>query len=129
SRKVSTGMEGRCLASRANVFAVLEALRKNAERESLRLRDRFVAACAVREDAGDLRHLADPAAIVFTLDVDGEVAHRHDPTPKNSRANFGPFPSSSCLKNTNASSHGCDSIRRRQWASIPSTYSVRRRRR
>src|ERR1051326_18357 len=58
-----------------NLFSVLEPDGQHLECKCFRLRDRFVTVRAVCQDSRKLWHLADPAAIVFALDVDGEIAH------------------------------------------------------
>jgi len=58
-----------------NVFAMFEAVREHAEGEGFCFGDSFVASGAVREYSRQVRHLADPATVIFPLDFNGEVAH------------------------------------------------------
>jgi hypothetical protein len=58
-----------------NVFAMFETIREHAERESFCFGNSLVASGAVRKDARQIGHFADPAAVIFSLDLNGEVAH------------------------------------------------------
>ena len=58
-----------------DVFAVFEPIGKDSECKSLRSRDSFLTTCAVHKDAGKIGHFADPATIVLSLDLNGEIAH------------------------------------------------------
>ncbi len=58
-----------------NVFAMLEPISEHPKRESFCFRDSFIATRTVCEDSGKVRDFANPAAVVFSLDFYGEVAH------------------------------------------------------
>ena len=62
-------------ANLGNVFTMLEPIRKNAKRESLGFGNRFVSGNTVCENTWKIDDLADPAPIVFSLDLYGEIAH------------------------------------------------------
>src|SRR2546425_9277230 len=68
-------MHGEDAANLWNILAMFESIGKYAKRERLRFRNGFVASCAVREYTGKIGYFADPAAIVFALDLNREVAH------------------------------------------------------
>src|SRR5258708_38918197 len=70
---------------RGNVFAMLETIRQHAKRQRLGLVHRFVAALTVRQNAGQVRYLAEPTPVVLALDLDPEFVHdgivqRSDPS-------------------------------------------------
>jgi hypothetical protein len=52
---------------------VLEPISKDAKGQGLSSCDRLVTRIAVRQDAWQIRHLGDPSAIFFALDIDGEI--------------------------------------------------------
>src|SRR5581483_5128747 len=58
-----------------NVFAMFETIREHTKCQRFGLRYGFVASRAVREDARQICHFADPAAVSLSLDFDGEVTH------------------------------------------------------
>src|SRR5258708_657466 len=58
-----------------NVFTMLESIRQHAKRERLRLVHRFVAALAVRQNARQVRSLAEPPPVVLALDLDRDFVH------------------------------------------------------
>lgn len=58
-----------------NVLAMFESIGENSKRQSLGFRDCLFASGAVRKYSGKIDHFADPATIVFTLDLNHEIAH------------------------------------------------------
>jgi hypothetical protein len=51
-------------------FAVLQSLGEDAEGKCLRFADGLIARLTVREDAGEIGHFGDPAAVDFLFDFD-----------------------------------------------------------
>lgn len=68
-------MHGEDTVNLGNVFAMFEAIREHAEGESFCFGDSFVASGPVREHSGQIRDLAYPATVIFSLDLKSEVAH------------------------------------------------------
>lgn len=54
---------------------MFKTISKYAERKGFGFRDGFVAIGAVRKDSWEIRDFADPAAIVFSFDLNGEITH------------------------------------------------------
>jgi len=54
-------------------LGMLQAIGKDAQGESLRARDGLVARLSVGEDAGEIGHLGDPAAVLFAIRLNGEM--------------------------------------------------------
>ena len=59
-----------------NVLAMFESVGEYSKSQRLRFRDGFVSGGAVRKYAGKIGYFANPAAVVFALDLDYEIAHR-----------------------------------------------------
>src|SRR5437764_983778 len=57
---------------RRNRFAMLDAIRNYAERERLGLCSRLLFGRAIRENARQRRHFADPATVFFTCQIDAK---------------------------------------------------------
>lgn len=51
---------------------MLEAFSEDAKGQRLNLSDGFIAVLAVAQDAGQSRHAGQPAAVVFTFQLDRE---------------------------------------------------------
>lgn len=66
------GGEGN-LDRRNRLFAMLDPIRDDAKNQRLGLRDGVLAAAPIFHRAGDFAHLGDPAAVVFSLGLDGEL--------------------------------------------------------
>ena len=58
-----------------DVFTMLEPIGEHAESKSFRLRNGLISRRTVREYARKVGHFADPATVVFPLDLDCEVTH------------------------------------------------------
>ena len=56
-------------------FGVLETIGEDAKRESFRAGNGLIARLAIRENAGKVRHLGDPPAVLFALSLNREM-HR-----------------------------------------------------
>ena len=76
----SSFVHGEDSANLGNVFTVFETIGKNAKRESFRFGDGFIACATVGENTRKIGDLADPATVLFSLDLYGEVAHASDRT-------------------------------------------------
>ena len=58
-----------------NTLTVLETVSKNAECKSFGLGYSLLAVASVRQHAGQIHNLADPAAVIFTFYLNPEIAH------------------------------------------------------
>jgi hypothetical protein len=58
-----------------DVLAVIETVSQNSERQRLGLCHSFFTRGAVRENAGQIGHFANPTAVFLALDIDCEFAH------------------------------------------------------
>ncbi len=57
-------------------FAVLDTLRDNPEGQGFYLGDRLFTSCSVYHDTGEVGHLGDASAVIFSIYFDGQ--YRHD---------------------------------------------------
>ena len=58
-----------------DVFTMFEAVSEHSKCQSLCLCDRFIARASVGENTGQIGHLAEPATVLFALNLYGEIAH------------------------------------------------------
>jgi hypothetical protein len=68
-------MDGENAMNLRNFFAVFKPIGKYSKCERLRLRNCFVATRAVSKNTWKAGDFADPAAILFSLNLNGEIAH------------------------------------------------------
>jgi hypothetical protein len=74
-RTTSSSVNREDAANLRNIFSVLEAICKYAERQRLSFGNGFVMSWCVNHNPRQFRDFADPAAIRLTFNVYGEVAH------------------------------------------------------
>ncbi len=58
-----------------DVFTMLKTIGEHPKSECLGLCDSFIARPAVRENARQIRDFADPATVIFALDLNRKIAH------------------------------------------------------
>jgi len=68
-------MDGENTMNFWDAFAVFEPIGKDSKRKLLRFRHCFVATRPVSKDTRKIGHFADPATVVFSLNLNGEIAH------------------------------------------------------
>lgn len=68
-------MHGKHTVDFGDVFTVFEPVGQHSERQSLRARNGFISGGTVGQDPWQFRHLANPSAVFFSLDVNREITH------------------------------------------------------